>query len=91
MYVRHKYRNETNIDKWLVVVLAPTGLAAYNINGQTIHRFLKLPVSKDKNDKFWNLTDAALKVIREFASNTRLFMFGIIYYLFICNLISYTK
>ena len=25
---------------WIVVVLAPTGIAAYNINGQTLHRFL---------------------------------------------------
>ena len=29
---------------WYVLVLAPTGLAAYNVNGQTIHRFLKMPV-----------------------------------------------
>jgi len=76
MYIKQKYQNENNKTSWLAVVLAPTGLAAYNINGQTIHRFLKLPVAKDNNDKFWNLSDASLKVIREFASNTRLFMFG---------------
>jgi len=28
----------------LVVLLAPTGIAAFNINGMTIHRFFKLPI-----------------------------------------------
>ena len=31
-----------------VVVLAPTGVAAFNINGETIHGFYKLPVQKGK-------------------------------------------
>ena len=31
-----------------VVVLAPTGVAAFNINGETIHGFYKLPVQKRK-------------------------------------------
>jgi len=36
---------------WIVVVLAPTGIAAYNINGQTLHRFFKLPISHGKIER----------------------------------------
>jgi hypothetical protein len=38
-YIRKEYSQGN--DDIVVVVLAPTGLAAYNVNGSTIHRFLK--------------------------------------------------
>ena len=59
-----------NEDGWIFAVLAPTGLAAFNVNGQTIHRFFKLPIFKGKKgqtlgslrskfklitDNYWNL------------------------------------
>jgi len=76
MFIRKQFRNVNNPDGWHVAVLAPTGLAAYNINGQTIHRFFKLPVNKDTNETFWELSDNTLKVIRELLPNCRLFMIG---------------
>lgn len=80
MYLRHKYYDNTNIEGWLVVILAPTGLAAYNINGQTIHRFFKLPVMKDGNELFWELSDINLKIIREYLPKIKLFIFGKFYH-----------
>lgn len=76
MYLRHKYYDPSNVEGWLVVVLAPTGLAAYNINGKTIHRFFKLPVLKDGTEAFWDLSDTNLKIIRDYLPKTKLFMFG---------------
>ena len=55
--------NERNDQGWVVVVLAPTGLAAYNINGQTIHRFFKLPIFNNEHDVYWPLNDDNLKII----------------------------
>lgn len=76
MHLRHTYKDSNASGGWLVVVLAPTGLAAYNVNGQTIHRFFKLPVHKDGFEKHWDLADQALKIIRSFVQDIRLFMFG---------------
>ena len=57
-----KFRKET---KKNIVVLAPTGIAAINVNGQTIHSFFKFPptqiksihvkVQKDKESLFREL------------------------------------
>ena len=58
--------NDPSKDGWVVVVIAPTGLAAYNVRGFTAHRFFKLPVFKDaKFDKHWSLMDAVLKIMRQ--------------------------
>ena len=61
---------------WVVAVLAPTGLAAFNINGMTIHRFFKLPVFNNGRDKHWQLTDSALKIIRQCIPNLKLIIIG---------------
>ena len=45
-----------------VAVLAPTGIAAVNINGMTIHRPLMLPVEHGKTPKYRPLSDDALKI-----------------------------
>lgn len=63
-------------DGWTVAVLAPTGIAAYNISGITIHRFFKLPVFNDNNEKHWPLSDASLKIIRQMVRNLKLIIIG---------------
>ena len=47
-----------------VVVAAPTGLAAYNIGGTTIHRLLSLPVEHGKPANYSKLNQDQLKIIR---------------------------
>ena len=42
-----------------VAVLAPTGIAAVNVNGMTIHRPLMLPVEHGKTPKYRPLSDDA--------------------------------
>lgn len=70
------YQKE-NIDQgWLVAVLAPTGLAAFNVNGLTIHRFFKLPVFNDTGDQHWPLSDGNLKLIRALQPNLKLLIIG---------------
>ena len=43
-------------------VVAPTGLAAFNVGGLTIHRLFQLPVEHD--DSYWNLSKDARKVMK---------------------------
>ena len=45
-----------------VAIVAPTGIAAVNINGMTIHRPLMLPVEHGKTPKYSPLSDDALKI-----------------------------
>ena len=47
-----------------VAVTAPTGLAAFNINGTTIHRLLSLPVEYGKPADYSRLQQEQLSVIR---------------------------
>ena len=54
-----------NQQGWIVAILAPTGLAAFNVNGLTDHRFFKLPVFNDKGEKHWPLSDSNVKIIRQ--------------------------
>uniref|UniRef100_A0ABD2X6C2 ATP-dependent DNA helicase n=1 Tax=Trichogramma kaykai TaxID=54128 RepID=A0ABD2X6C2_9HYME len=53
-------------------VAAPTGLAAYNVNGLTIHRLLHLPVEQDGTAKYKPLSDSALKTVRSYLNNVNL-------------------
>ena len=55
-----------------VAVLAPTGIAAVNINGMTIHRSLMLPVEHGKTPKYRPLSDDALKITRDVMRNVTL-------------------
>lgn len=48
-----------------VAVTAPTGIAAFNINGLTIHRLLQLPVEHGKTPQYRPLSDESLKVVRQ--------------------------
>ena len=47
-----------------VVVLAPTGIAACNINGYTIHTALKIPVQHSKSYDFKQLSSQVLQKLR---------------------------
>ena len=55
-----------------VAILAPTGIAAVNINGITIHRSLMLPVEHGKTPKYRPLSDDALKITRDVMRNVTL-------------------
>ena len=52
-----------------VAITAPTGIAAFSINGLTIHRLLQLPVEHGKTPQYRPLTDESLKVVRQRLEN----------------------
>lgn len=68
-----KYTHEA-LGKY-TAVSAPTGVAARNINGMTMHRLLQLPIDKDGTPKYEELSNEAAKVIRDQCDNTILFIF----------------
>ncbi|XP_031785938.1 uncharacterized protein LOC116417348 [Nasonia vitripennis] len=53
-------------------VTAPTGIAAYNIQGLTIHRLLQLPVEHGGTAEYKELSGPALKQIRQTLQNVDL-------------------
>lgn len=53
-------------------VTAPTGIAAYNIEGLTVHTLLQLPVEHGCTAKYKELSGAALKQIRQSLENVDL-------------------
>ena len=60
-------------DSLLCAVTAPTGLAAFNIGGVTIHRLLQLPIEHEgKTTGYWRLGRDALKVMHNSLSQLRL-------------------
>ena len=65
-----------NNEDVLVAVLAPTGLAAYNINGMTIRSCFKLPVQHGTDQVNYELHDDDLKLIRNIMSKIKLFIIG---------------
>ena len=44
-------------------VAAPTGLAAFNVGGVTIHRLLQLPIEHENNTAYWSLPKESRKVL----------------------------
>ena len=54
-------------------VTAPTGLAAFNVGGVTIHRLLQLPIEHEgRAAGYWKLGKDTLKVMRASLSHLRL-------------------
>ena len=46
-------------------IAAPTGLAAFNVGGVTVHRLFQLPIEHEgKQAGYWSLSKAAQKVMR---------------------------
>ena len=60
-------------DSTVCAVTAPTGLAAFNVGGVTIHRLLQLPIEHEgRAAGYWRLGKEALKVMRASLSQLRL-------------------
>ena len=57
-----------------VIVAAPTGIAARNVNGLTIHGILALPVEHGSTPPYRPLSDDALKIVREKLHNVIMFI-----------------
>ena len=56
-------------------VVAPTGLAAFNVGGLTIHRLFQLPVEHDaKTATYWTLSKDARKVMKTTLRSVKLFI-----------------
>ena len=56
---------EDETQSTLCAVTAPTGLAAYNVGGVTIHRLLQLPIEHEgRGAGYWKLAKDALKIMR---------------------------
>ena len=53
-------------------VTAPTGIAAYNVEGLTVHRLLQLPVEHGCTAKYKELSSTALKPTRQSLQNVDL-------------------
>ena len=54
-----------NKDSVRCALAAPTGLAAFNIDGVTVHRLFQLPIEHDsKTSSYWPLPKETLKVMR---------------------------
>jgi hypothetical protein len=73
--------NNNDKNEYVVAVLAPTGLSAFNVNGLTIHRFFKLPIYNSSNKRFnsrniFKKEDA--KMMRILLKNLKLIIIGII-------------
>ena len=52
---------------------APTGLAAFNIDGVTVHRLFQLPIEHDsKTSTYWSLPKESLKVLRSGFTHVKL-------------------
>ena len=59
----------------LCAVAAPTGLAAFNVGGITIHRLFQLPIEHaSKATSYWSLSKPSQKVMRATLSNVKLFI-----------------
>ena len=64
MIIRSSLKNSTSQSP-AVVVVAPTGIAAYNIEGITIHRALNLPVQHGSCPKYVPLKGERLSAMRK--------------------------
>jgi len=58
-----KYWIKQNLHKDTAIA-APTGIAAFNIDGLTVHRLLQLPVEHGHTPKYKQLSDHVLQVLR---------------------------
>ena len=56
------------------VVAAPTGIAAHNVNGLTIHGILALPVEHGSTPPYQPMSDEALKLVRDKLHNVTLYI-----------------
>ncbi|KYQ48169.1 DNA repair and recombination protein pif1, mitochondrial [Trachymyrmex zeteki] len=60
--------------KKATAIFAPTGIAAFNIEGLTIHRMFQLPVTHEFTAKYTHLSDMILKTLRDKLKTVELFI-----------------
>ena len=59
----------------LCAVAAPTGLAAFNVGGITVHRSFQLPIEHEaKESDYWGLPRDSLKIMRTTLQDVKLFL-----------------
>ena len=59
-------------DDLTCAITAPTGLAAFNVGGNTIHRVFQLPIEHEgKSSTYWSLPKASQKVMRTTLRNVK--------------------
>ena len=64
------------IKELTVIVAAPTGLAAFNVGGLTIHRLFQLPIEHEgKTAGYWSLPKVSQKVMKKKLLNVKLIRF----------------
>eukprot|EP00731_Ephydatia_muelleri_P005830 Em0003g78a len=62
-----------NKDSIRCALAAPTGLAAFNIEGVTVHRLFQLPIEHDsRTSTYWSLPKESLKVMRNGFTHVKL-------------------
>jgi hypothetical protein len=59
-----------------VVVMASTGLAAFNVNGCTIHKFFKIGVQHGANINQFEYSSDHLKLMQYLTKHLKLLIFG---------------
>ena len=63
-------------DSLTCAVAAPTGLAAFNVGGVTIHRLFQLPIEHEgQTAGYWSLPKASQKIMRTTFQHVKLFIF----------------
>ena len=68
------------IDLWplyelVCAIAAPTGLAAFNVSGTTIHRLFQLPIEHSaKSATYWSLPKSSQKVMKNTLCNVKLYI-----------------
>ncbi len=72
-YLIETIRAHENGDKLKFAVTAPTGLAAFNVGGVTIHRLLQLPIKHESNTAYWPLPKDSRKVLTATLKHVKLF------------------
>ena len=64
-----------SLDGLLCAIAAPTGLAAFNVGGITIHRLFQLPIDHSgKAATYWSLPKTSQKVMKTTLHNVKLFI-----------------
>ena len=63
------------LDDLVCAIAAPTGLAAFNVGGTTIHRLFQLPIEHSaKTAGYWSLPKSSQKVMKTTLCNVKLFI-----------------
>ena len=64
-----------SLDGLMCAIAAPTGLAAFNVGGITIHRLFQLPIDHSgKAATYWSLPKTSQKVMKTTLRNVKLFI-----------------